>query len=60
MDENLKRKTKIVQRASFRFDKDSFENFRIACKENGLNQTKVLEKLMRDFTMEIKENKNDK
>jgi len=61
MNDDLKRKAKIVQRASYRFDKNSFEDFRAVCKENGLNQTKVLEKLMRDFTLKIKEEKeNDK
>jgi len=60
MDDNLKRKVKNVQRASYRFDKNSFEDFRAVCKEHGLNQTKVLEKLMRDFTLKIKKENNDK
>jgi len=57
MNEELKRKRKEVQRASFRFDKNTFENFREVCKNNDFNQTKVLEKLMRDFTLKMNEEK---
>jgi len=61
MNNDLKRKSKIVQRASYRFDKNPFEDFRAVCKENGFNQTKVLEKLMKDFTLKMKEvNENDR
>jgi len=60
-NDNLKRKTKEVQRASYRFDKNIFENFREVCKSNNFNQTKVLEKLMCDFILEIEQEKeNDK
>jgi len=61
MNDDFKRKRKEVQRASYRFDKDSFENFREVCKRNDFNQTRVLEKLMRDFTLKMqKEKENDK
>lgn len=61
MNNDIMRKAKIVQRASYRFDKVSFEDFREVCKENGFNQTKVLEKLMREFVKKLKEeNENDK
>jgi hypothetical protein len=60
-NDDLKRKIKEVQRASYRFDKNIFENFREVCKSNDFNQTKVLEKLMRDFILEIEQEKeNDK
>lgn len=61
MNDEFKRKRKEVIRTSYRFDKNSFENFREVCKKNDFNQTVVLEKLMRDFTLKIQEEKeNDK
>ena len=60
-DSLLKKQPKEVQRASYRFEKNTFEEFRELCKKNGFSQTKVLEKLMKDFVNETKEGKsNDK
>jgi len=52
---------KKYQRASFRFDYDTFNEFRDICKEEGYKQAPLLEKLMKDFIKATKkENSNDK
>lgn len=49
------------QRASFRFDYDVFNEFRKICKEEGYKQAPILEKLMREFILKLKmEKENDK
>jgi len=56
-----KAKKREYQRASFRFDYDTFNEFRRICKDEGFKQAPLLEKLMRDFIKKIKEdNNNDK
>ena len=50
------KKFKEVQRASFRFDKKTYEDFRTYCKQEGYSQVKLLEKLMRKFLEENSQN----
>jgi hypothetical protein len=58
---NKVKKVKEVQRASYRFDKDIFENFRAICKQEGYSQVRLLEKLMQDFIIKInKERENER
>lgn len=58
---NVKEENPIYQRASFRFDYDVFNEFRKICKEEGFKQSSLLEKLMRDFILKAKQEKeNDK
>jgi len=47
------------QRASFRFDYDVYNEFRKMCKEEGFKQSALLDKLMKDFTLKIKEEKEN-
>ena len=51
------KKLKEVQRASFRFEKVLYNDFRAFCKEEGFSQVKLLEKLMRQVLKEDYEKK---
>ena len=51
------KKLKEVQRASFRFEKALYNDFRALCKEEGFSQVKLLEKLMRQVLKEHHEKK---
>jgi hypothetical protein len=57
----MKEEKPRYQRASFRFDYDTYNEFRKICKEEGFKQSSLLDRLMRDFIKKIKEdNQNDR